>query len=107
MIAHLAVKAGADVVVGNHPHWVQGIELYRGKFIAYASGNFVFDQMWSIETRQGVVATYTFYGKRLISVRFRPVQIDNYAQPHFLSAGDGAPILARMRQASLQIKKGY
>jgi len=107
MIAHLAVKAGADVVVGNHPHWVQGIELYRGKFIAYANGNFVFDQMWSIETRQGVVATYTFYGKRLISVRFQPVQIDNYAQPHFLSPLEGAPILARMREASLQIKKGY
>ncbi|HEY8283881.1 MAG TPA: CapA family protein [Chloroflexota bacterium] len=107
MIAHLAVKAGADVVVGNHPHWVQGIELYQGKFIAYANGNFVFDQMWSIETRQGVVATYTFYGKHLISVRFQPVQIDNYAQPHLLSAVEGAPILARMREASLQIKKGY
>jgi poly-gamma-glutamate synthesis protein (capsule biosynthesis protein) len=106
-IAHLAIKAGADLIVGNHPHWVQGIEIYRGKFITYAHGNFVFDQMWSVATRQGVVGTYTFYGKRLVSVRFRPVMIENYAQPHFLSAADGAPILARMRAASFQIAHGY
>jgi poly-gamma-glutamate capsule biosynthesis protein CapA/YwtB (metallophosphatase superfamily) len=106
-IAHLTIQAGADLVIGNHPHWVQGIEMYHGKFIAYAHGNFVFDQMWSIETRQGVVGTYTFYGKKLIAVRYRPVFIENYAQPHFLSAADGAPILARMRDASVQIAKGY
>jgi hypothetical protein len=54
-----------------------------------------------------VVGTYTFYGKRLVSVRFRPLMIENYAQPHFLSAADGAPILARMRASSLQIAHGY
>jgi poly-gamma-glutamate synthesis protein (capsule biosynthesis protein) len=106
-IAHLTIQAGADLVIGNHPHWVQGVEMYHGKFIAYAHGNFVFDQMWSIETRQGVIGTYTFYGKKLISVRYRPVMIENYAQPHFLSAADGAPILARMRDASVRIAKGY
>jgi len=46
-IGHLAVDAGADLVIGNHPHWVQGIELYKGAYIAYAHGNFIFDQMWS------------------------------------------------------------
>jgi poly-gamma-glutamate synthesis protein (capsule biosynthesis protein) len=106
-IAHLVIGAGADLVIGNHPHWVQGVEIYKGKFIAYAHGNFVFDQMWSTETRQGVVGTYTFFGKRLISVRYRPVLIENYAQPHFLSAADGAPILTRMRAASIQIAHGY
>jgi poly-gamma-glutamate capsule biosynthesis protein CapA/YwtB (metallophosphatase superfamily) len=106
-IAHLVVKAGADLVIGNHPHWVQGVEIYQGKFIAYAHGNFVFDQMWSTETRQGAVGTYTFYGKRLISVRYKPVLIENYAQPHFLTAADGAPIMARMQAATIQIAHGY
>ncbi len=40
--AHAAVDAGADLVLGHHPHVVQGCELYRGKFIAYSLGNFVF-----------------------------------------------------------------
>ncbi len=40
----LLVDAGADVVVGHHPHYVQGIESYRGKLIFYSLGNFVFYQ---------------------------------------------------------------
>ncbi|MGH2388505.1 MAG: CapA family protein [Chloroflexota bacterium] len=109
VIAHLAVQAGADLVVGNHPHEIQGIELYRGKYISYASGNFVFDQLllnnpW---TQRGVVGTYTFYGKTLVSARYRPVLTEDFAQPHFISATLEAPILARMKAASLTIKKGY
>ena len=106
-IAHLTIDAGADLIIGNHPHWVQGVEIYKGKFIAYAHGNFVFDQMFSTETEQGVVGTYTFYGKKLIDVHYRPVQIVNYAQPHFLSASDSVPILRRMQAASLKIAHGY
>ena len=41
-LAHLAIDEGADVVVGHHPHVVQGIEKYKGKIIAYSLGNFCF-----------------------------------------------------------------
>ena len=39
-----SIEAGADLVVGHHPHYVQGVELYRGKPIFYSLGNFVFYQ---------------------------------------------------------------
>jgi poly-gamma-glutamate synthesis protein (capsule biosynthesis protein) len=109
MLGHLAVDAGADLIVGNHPHVVQGVEIYKGKFISYASGNFVFDQLslGRADTQQGVVGTYTFYGSKLVSVHYRPVQIDDWAQPHFISAKAAAPILQRMLDSSLTIKKGY
>ncbi len=109
MLAHLAVDAGADLIVGNHPHVVQGVEIYKGKYISYASGNFVFDQLslGRADTQQGVVGTYTFYGTKLVSVRYRPVLIEDWAQPHFISAKAEAPILQRMYSASLTIKKGY
>ena len=42
-LAHAAIDAGADLVLGAHPHVLQGLELYRGKLIAYSLGNFVFD----------------------------------------------------------------
>lgn len=42
--AHAAVRAGADLVLGHHPHTLQGIEVYQGKPILYSMGNFVFDQ---------------------------------------------------------------
>ena len=41
-LAHEAIRAGADLIVGHHPHALQGIERYRGKIIAYSLGNFLF-----------------------------------------------------------------
>lgn len=42
-IAHAAIDAGADLVLGHHPHMLQGIEVYRGKTILYSVGNYAFD----------------------------------------------------------------
>ncbi|MGH7218445.1 MAG: CapA family protein [Candidatus Microsaccharimonas sp.] len=43
------IDAGADIVLGDHPHWVQSTESYKGKLIVYSMGNFMFDQQGSIE----------------------------------------------------------
>jgi len=105
VIGHLAIDDGADLVIGNHPHWVQPVEIYKGKLITYAHGNFIFDQMWSQETREGVVGRYTFYGNRLVRVDYRPLLIENYAQPVWLDefSGEGKAILDRMAAGSAQI----
>lgn len=42
--ARAAIRAGADLVLGHHPHTLQGLEVYQGKPILYSMGNFVFDQ---------------------------------------------------------------
>jgi len=42
-IAHAAIDAGADMVIGHHPHVVQDSEVYRGRPIFYSLGNFIFD----------------------------------------------------------------
>ena len=41
-IAHYAIDNGADLIIGHHPHVIQGIEQYKGKFICYSLGNFCF-----------------------------------------------------------------
>jgi len=99
-IAHAVIDDGADLIIGNHPHHVQGLEMYHGHLVVYAHGNFVFDQMWSDDTRHGVVGVYTFYGRRLAAVRYKPVVIDDYSQPHWASPADGLPILLQMRVAT-------
>jgi poly-gamma-glutamate capsule biosynthesis protein CapA/YwtB (metallophosphatase superfamily) len=53
--AHAAIDAGADMVIGHHPHVLQPIEVYKGKYIFYSLGNFVFDQPWPY-TKQSVLA---------------------------------------------------
>jgi poly-gamma-glutamate capsule biosynthesis protein CapA/YwtB (metallophosphatase superfamily) len=99
-IAHLAVEAGADLVLGNHPHWVQAVEVYRGKLIVYAHGNFIFDQMWSYQTRVGVIGRYTFYDRQLVRAEFLPVIIEDYARPRPLQGAEAEAVLEGMRRAS-------
>ncbi len=53
--AHTAIDAGADIVIGAHPHWIQTFETYKGKQIFYSLGNFVFDQEWSQDTKEGLM----------------------------------------------------
>ncbi len=72
-LAHLAIDSGADLIIGNHPHWIQSSEIYQGKLISYSLGNFIFDQYWSKKTMEGQVAKYIFYENRLIDAEYIPV----------------------------------
>jgi len=50
------IDAGADMVIGDHPHWIQTTEAYKGKLIVYSMGNFMFDQQTSVEvTRSAAI----------------------------------------------------
>ena len=83
-LAHTVIDAGADLVIGNHPHWVQPTEIYKDKLIVYAHGNFVFDQEWSQKTKEGLVGQYTFEDNKLVDYKFLPVKIADFGQPHFV-----------------------
>lgn len=83
MLAHQVVDAGADLVIGAHPHWVQTKEIYRDVPIYYSLGNFVFDQEWSLETKRGLAVRTTYYGDRLYPIEELPVLIENYGQPRW------------------------
>ena len=99
-LAQVALEAGAALVIGNHPHVVQGLEPGAGTFVAYALGNFVFDQDWSIETLQGAVLEATFAGSQLLSVTLRPHRIVNMFQPSFAEPDEARVILDRMHGAT-------
>lgn len=116
-LGHLAIDSGADLVIGNHPHWIQPVEIYepkgsnppdyKDKLITYAHGNFVFDQMWSQKTREGVVGRYTFYNKRLIDVEYLPIQIDSYGQPYIINGDKRKAVLDMMKAASIKLLSYY
>lgn len=48
-IAHAAIDAGVDLILGHHPHILKGVEIYRGKPIFYSLGNFAIEQPWVFE----------------------------------------------------------
>jgi hypothetical protein len=92
-VAHAAIDAGADLILGSHPHWVQGIEWYKDHLITYSLGNFIFDQEQSTETKQGTLLNATFAGSQLVSASFSPYQIEDYNQPHPADAATAQKIL--------------
>jgi poly-gamma-glutamate synthesis protein (capsule biosynthesis protein) len=99
-LAHQAVEAGADIVLGNHPHWVQGLERYQGVPIIYSIGNFVFDQRLSLETRQGVIAHLVFRGPRLVQLRLQAIQIEEYYKPVLLPPAAAQEVYRQMQEVS-------
>ena len=95
-----AVDAGADLVVGNQAHWVQGIELRGSAFIAYALGNFIFDQTRTPEHTQGYLLEATFHGAKLATVRMVPYEIEERYRPVFVEGETRAKVLGDVIGAS-------
>jgi len=95
--AHAAIDAGAELVIGHHPHVVQRIEKYQGKYIFYSLGNFVFDQMWSEDTRQGIAVKMFLNKKGMEKAEVTPIMIENYSQPNILSGKKADKVLKRLK----------
>jgi poly-gamma-glutamate capsule biosynthesis protein CapA/YwtB (metallophosphatase superfamily) len=53
-LAHQFIDAGADLIIGTHPHVIEDSETYQGKKIYYSLGNFIFDQYFQKETTEGL-----------------------------------------------------
>ena len=110
IFAHAAVDAGADMVIGAHPHWVQSVEKYQGKYIFYSLGNFIFDQMWSQETREGLILKINLEkapadnsglqgpksAASLQSIELLPIIIDDYSTPRLANETESAQILKKI-----------
>lgn len=98
--ARAAIDAGATMVVTNHPHVNQGMEVYAGRPIVYSPGNFILDQMWAAEVRSGYVLEIDFRGTRIVGLRIHGVEIEDFHQPRPMSAGEQATLLDRFWAAS-------
>jgi poly-gamma-glutamate synthesis protein (capsule biosynthesis protein) len=57
---HAFIDAGADVVIGSHPHVVEPVEIYKNHAIFYSLGNFIFDQHFSPQVQRGLAVEINF-----------------------------------------------
>jgi hypothetical protein len=100
-LAHAAIDAGADIVIGSHTHWAGAMEVYRGKPVFYSLGDFVFNITRSEQTEEGIVLELTYSGPRLVQVRIQPYLILDGSQPNLLDpAGSGKVVLRQVFGAS-------
>jgi poly-gamma-glutamate capsule biosynthesis protein CapA/YwtB (metallophosphatase superfamily) len=78
--ARSAIDAGADLLIGHHPHVVQKSEQYKDKWIFYSLGNFVFDQDFSQETMQGLIVKVAINDKKISAVTPVKTRLNNFFQ---------------------------
>lgn len=74
-LAHAFIDAGAEMVVGSHPHIVQEHEVYKGKYIYYSLGNLIFDQYWDDAVMHGLVLRVSFTPEGVASIQEIPVEL--------------------------------
>ncbi|HPG51231.1 MAG TPA: CapA family protein [Spirochaetota bacterium] len=90
---HRAAELGADIMVSSSAHRAMGLEFYRGRFISYGLGNFLFDQMQSLNHRRGLIARYHLYRGRHVSTELIPYMIHDWSQPRLLHGADAAGLM--------------
>lgn len=83
-ISSLAADAGADLIIGHHPHTAQPVIKYNNSYIAYSLGNFVFDQNFSENTMRGLLfeAGINKNTKKIMNTRFLKIKINQNFQPY-------------------------
>ena len=72
--ARAFAEAGADLVVGGHPHWVQGWERFGDTTVVHSLGNFVFDMDFQTKTREGVFLEVVLWGDQVKAIEPVPVR---------------------------------
>jgi poly-gamma-glutamate capsule biosynthesis protein CapA/YwtB (metallophosphatase superfamily) len=99
-VARRLVAAGADLVAGGHPHWVQGLERAGDAVVAHSLGNLVFDMDSAEQTMQGVTLTATFWGERLVGVELAPYRMNARFAPRLMGGAAAQSVLDDVWAAS-------
>jgi poly-gamma-glutamate synthesis protein (capsule biosynthesis protein) len=100
--AHAMIDAGADAVLGHHPHCPQPVEVYRGKPIYYSFGNFVFG-LNPPKGRHNIAAVLRFDGDTLTGAEILPVHgmyFKTDYQPHFLEGDEARQVVEHIAKIS-------
>jgi poly-gamma-glutamate synthesis protein (capsule biosynthesis protein) len=104
-IAHKVIDAGADLILGHHPHIVQGIEMYKGKIIAYSLGNYVFGS-FSESVRKSMLLKFKYGMNGIEHCRIFPISVYNKEiefQPRLLSGIEKQDFIIELKQISQEL----
>jgi len=105
LLAHAAIDSGASVVLGHHPHVLQGVERYKDGVIVYSLGNFAFGSYSKTATRS-VIALFGFRNRQLRDLRLVPIDVNNVEvvfQPRPLVGRDATEVVEHLKQLSREL----
>ncbi len=99
-LAHAIIDAGADAIIGHHPHVVQDIEVYRNAPIFYSLGNFVFDQYWNRHVQEGLAVALSFEERALRYDLIPVTSRETRAAPRPMDRVERSAFLSELAQRS-------
>jgi len=102
-IARGAAQAGAGLIVGHHPHVVQGVGFFGSVFVDYSIGDFVYSQPTRPATGEGIILRAVIDGQTLKQVQMIPIYIDK-AQPRVISPVEAKLMMERIFDATSDYK---
>ncbi len=105
--AHQVIRKGADLVLGHHPHVIQGIEIYRGKVIAYSLGNFIFSS-YSKKVKNSMLLEFHITSRNDYDLFIHPLNVDNVEvefQPQFLTGKARLSFFRHLEQLSSELNQ--
>ena len=106
--AHQAIDWGADLIIGHHPHVLQGLELYRDRLIAYSLGNFVFGS-YSQKARDSIILRVRYDRLGLLLAEVIPISVYNSEvqfQPQLLKGQPRERIIQTLNTLSIRLNGG-
>jgi poly-gamma-glutamate synthesis protein (capsule biosynthesis protein) len=92
-LAHELIDAGADMIIGHHPHVVQGMEVYKNKPIFYSLGNFIFDQYFSPNTQEELAVKINWQPAKM-EIELIPMKSDA-SQPRLMTTAEKQKFLEK------------
>ena len=105
---HQAIDCGADLVIGHHPHVLQGLELYKDRLIAYSLGNFVFGS-YSKNARDSIILKVRYDRQGLLLAEVIPISVFNYDvkfQPRLLEGVSREKVIRTVKELSIPLNRG-
>lgn len=100
--AHLCIDNGAQIVIGHHPHVLQGLEIYKNGLIAYSLGNFAFGT-YSTKVQDSIILQVELDQNGLYRAILYPLNINNHevaCQPRLRHGVDGIRIMTDLQHYS-------
>jgi poly-gamma-glutamate synthesis protein (capsule biosynthesis protein) len=93
-LARAWIASGADLIIGGHPHVIQDAQIINNKLVIYSLGNFIFDQMFSAETQQGLILSGLINNEK-IKIVLTPI-MSKKMKPEIMRGADRKKIIDRI-----------
>ena len=112
-MAHRIIDAGADLIIGHHPHVPQGFEIWKDKPIFYSLGNFIFDDVntqdggclkWGQENKQSIIVKMNICGKKISIFELIPVRLNSKFQLELVCDDEKEVLLKKVGSLSQVLK---